>query len=463
MPEREESEQEEFEATLIVPRGGAGGVLRPAARIPDKIGKYVIRQELGRGASGVVYKSHDPFVKRDVAVKVARHQGLAIPEDTPEGQAFFAEARAAGLLQHPHIVSLFDAGVEGDLFYLVMEYIEGRTLASLCRPGDKRPTLDLVVDIIFKCARALDFAHGKGILHRDIKPSNIMLNMAGLPKIMDFSIAEINVGGAAGSFALSPSLLGSPMYMSPEQARMQRLTPASDLYSLGVVMHQMLTGQPLFRASSLRMLMAMIDRHVPPRIEAWRSDVPGELCNLVARLLSKNPRERPQSGSELAAELALIYDRLRAEGRMLLRRDNSDSLRRLRFFNRFTANEMEEILNVGTLAHYAANAMITQEGEVDNAFYIVAVGDAEMRMAGRLVHRLEKGDCFGEAGFVSASRSTCSVIANSQVLVLKVSDARLEQCSDACQLRFYKTFLESMVHRLSAASAKALKVTWPGG
>ena len=451
----------EMDATLVASTGGRPK--RPLVAVPNRIGKYVIREELGRGAAGVVYKSSDPFVQRDVAVKVARHQGEegGRPEDTEEGRAFFAEARAAGLLTHPHIVSLFDAGVEGDLFYLVMEYIEGSTLAPMCRPEAQRPSLDRVVDIVYKCAKALDYSHNKGILHRDIKPSNIMINAAGLPKIMDFSIAEINADNPT-NFALTPSLLGSPMYMSPEQSRMQRLTPASDLYSLGVVLYQLVTGQPLFRARDLPMLLALIERQPAPRLELLRPDVPGELGNLVARLLTKNPRERPQSGNELAAELAMIFDRLRVAGRQLVRRDNSDSLRRLRFFDRFSAAEMEEILNVGSLAHYAAYSMISQEGEVDNAFYIIVLGSAEMRMGGRLLHKLEKGDCFGEAGFVSASRSTCSVISETQVLALKVSDARLEQCSDQCQLRFYKTFLEAMIHRLSSASAKAMKVSWPG-
>jgi eukaryotic-like serine/threonine-protein kinase len=454
---------EDLDATLVASNGTDGRAKRPVGRVPNRIGKYVIREELGRGTAGVVYKSYDPFVQRDVAVKVARHQGeeAGPPEDTEEGRAFFSEARAAGLLQHPHIVSLFDAGVEGDLFYLVMEYVEGQTLAPLCRSEAPRPPLDRVVDVVYKCAKALDFAHSKGILHRDIKPSNIMINAAGLPKIMDFSIAEINSDNPS-HFALTPSLLGSPMYMSPEQARMQRLTPASDLYSLGVVMYQLITGQPLFRARDLPSLLSLIERQPAPRVETLRKDVPGELCNLLAKLLAKNPRERPQSGNELAAELAMIFDRLRVQGRQLVRRDNSDSLRRLRFFDRFTPGEVEEILNVGTLAHYSAHAMITHEGEVDNAFYIIVLGSAEMRMGGRLLHKLNKGDCFGEAGFVSASRSTCSVISDSQVLALKVVDSRLEQCSEPCQLRFYKTFLEAMIHRLSAASAKAAAHSWPG-
>jgi len=441
-----------FEATFMA--STAERRRRMVDKVPERIGKYLIRSELGRGAGGVVYKSYDPFVRRDVAVKLARHQGdgKAAPEDTDEGQAFFAEARAAGMLQHPNIVSLFDAGVEADLFYLVMEYVDGSTLLQHCNPQGTRLPVERVLEIIFKCANALDYSHSRGILHRDIKPSNIMLTAGGVPKIMDFSIAEINTDTTSG-FALSQSLLGSPLYMSPEQVRMETLTPASDLYSLGAVMYQLLTCQPLYRAPDLKQLFAQIAGKPAPRIEESRSDVPPEVCEVVAKLLQKRVRDRYASGKDLAGELARLFDALRVQERQQARRDNSNSLRRLRFFDRFSDSEIEEVLNASSLAHHAAGSVIVQEGEIENAFYIVVVGSAEVRRMGKSLHRLEKGDCYGETGFLSAQRSTCSVIADSQVLALKVSGTRLEQRSEGCQLRFYKTFLESMIYRLSMTSA----------
>jgi serine/threonine protein kinase len=429
---------------------------RVVENVPERIGKYLIRGELGRGAGGIVYKSYDPFVRRDVAVKLARHQGdgTVAPEESEEGQAFFAEARAAGMLQHPNIVSLFDAGVENDVFYLVMEYIDGATLLPLCNPHAPRPPVERVLEIIFKCANALDYSHTRGIMHRDIKPSNIMLTQSGVPKIMDFSIAEINTDTQSG-FALSQSLLGSPLYMSPEQVRMEPLTPASDLYSLGAVMYQMLTGAPLFKAPNLRALFQMIEHSAPPRVEDSRVDVSPEVCAVVSRLLQKRARDRYQSGKELAGELSRLFDALRLQERQLARRDNSNSLRRLRFFDRFSDSEIEEVLSASSLTNHGAGSVIVQEGEIDNAFYIIVLGSAEVRRMGRALHRLDKGDCYGEAGLLSTQRNTCSVIADSQVLALKVSGARLEQRSEGCQLRFYKTFLESMVYRLSMTSAKA--------
>ena len=442
-----------FDATFMV--STAERRRRSVDRVPERIGKYLIRAELGRGAGGVVYRSYDPFVRRDVAVKIARHQGhSAAPEESEEGRAFFAEARAAGMLQHPNIVSLYDAGVEGDLFYLVMEYVDGATLLAHCQPDGPRLPVERVLEIVFKCANALDYSHARGILHRDVKPSNIMLIGGGVPKLMDFSIAEINTDTASG-FALSQSLLGSPLYMSPEQVRMEPLTPASDLYSLGAVMYQLLTGSPLYRAPDLRQLFEQIQSKPAPRVELSRPDVPPEVCGVVANLLQKRPRDRFHGGKDLAGELARLFDALRVQERQQARRDNSNSLRRLRFFDRFSDSEIEEVLNASTLTNHAAGSVIVQEGEIEHAFYIIVVGSTEVRRMGKPLHRLDKGDCYGEAGFLPMQRSTSSVIACSQVLALKVSGARLEQRSEGCQLRFYKTFLESMIHRLSMTSAKA--------
>ena len=347
-----------FETTFIASTGDAKR--RLPKRVPQRIGKYQLSGELGRGAGGIVYKSHDPFVRRDVAIKVALHAGVegTAPENTDAGKAFFAEARAAGMLQHPNIVALYDAGVERDLFYLVMEYVDGTTLVPFCDPKGRRLPLERVLNIVFKCANALDYSHSRGILHRDIKPGNIMLT-AGTPKIMDFSIAEIG-GEAAAAPSSKNNLRGSPLYMSPEQVRQEPLTPASDLYSLGAVMYQLLTGQPVFQAPDLTTLFRMIQTEPAPRVEAVRDDVSPEVCLVVRRLLQKDPNERYPSGKDLAGELSRLYDELRVQERQLARKDNTDSLRRLRFFDRFSEAEIEEVMKASTLANHAAGTVIAQ-------------------------------------------------------------------------------------------------------
>ncbi|HVT36832.1 MAG TPA: serine/threonine-protein kinase [Nevskiaceae bacterium] len=422
-------------------------------RAPQTIGKYEVRGELGRGACGVVYKGYDPFVARDVAIKVA----LQNPEMRAHAsdRAFFVEARAAGMLQHPHIVATYDAGVEGDLSYIVMEYIDGETLMPLCRQKGPRAPIDQVLDISFKCAKALDYAHGKGVLHRDIKPSNIMLTRDGVPKVMDFSIAEIS----GGNKDKDEGVLGSPLYMSPEQVRHQPLGPTSDLYSLGAVIYQLLTGLPPFVETQLPVLFQQI-RNVPaPRVELLRPETPRPLCDMVSRLLYKEPAQRFQSGGELAESLTRLFDNLKLAEKQVSRRESKDSLRRLQFFSTFSDSEIDEIMNASSMLTYSENQGIIDEGDIDNAFYIIAVGTAEVRKGGKKLHTLNKGDCVGEIGFLTAAKRTASVVAMTKVLALKINATLMDKVSRDCQLRFYKVFTETLIYRLTVTSAKLSAAT----
>lgn len=413
--------------------------------IPEKLGKYELRGEIGRGACGVVYKGFDPFVERDVAIKIS----LGDDDSAHGSRNFFAEARAAGMLQHPHIVALYDAGVEDELSYIVMEYIDGETLLPMCRKKGTRAPLDQVVDIIYKCARALEFSHSKGVLHRDIKPSNVMLTRDGVAKIMDFSIAEINATPRSGG-----GVIGSPLYMSPEQVKQEPLGPTSDLYSLGAVMFQLLTGQPPFEHREIQALFNAIRNDPAPQVSDLRDGVPESIVDVVARLLSKFPEERFQTGGELAATLSRLYDKLRQTGRQISKRENRDSLRRLHFFDGFADEEIDEILNASSISTYAQGETIITEGEIDNAFYLIALGSAEVRKGRQAIHRLQRGDCFGEIGFLTRAKRTASVVALEQVLALKVNAALMDQVSRDCQLKFYKVFTETLIYRLSITSAK---------
>lgn len=422
--------------------------------VPEKIGKYEISGLIGKGSCGFVYKGFDPFVRRDVAVKTSRgFSDSPTHDDESIQRAFFTEAHAAGMLSHPHIVSLYDAGSEEGMNYLVMEYVDGDTLAPACaRNVITRLPVDRVVDIIFKCAKALEYSHSKGVLHRDIKPTNIMLTRDGVPKVMDFSVAEVNDPDAAAD--TGRNAVGSPLYMSPEQVQRQKLEPASDLYSLGVVMYQLLTGETPYTGSDLLHLFAAI-RHAPvPQIEFKRPDLPRELSTLVNRLLAKKPEQRYPSGRELGNDLLRIFERLKQADANLSRRENRDSLRSLRFFDSFSDEEINEILNASHLLTYAAGAEIVREGEIDSAFYLIARGNAEVRKGSTLIDTLMKGDCFGEIGFLTATRRTATVTAASQVLALRVSATLLDQVSTECQLRFYKIFTQTLIYRLSLTNAK---------
>lgn len=434
--------------TLDTTGGSPAAADNGEIRVPEKVGKYEIRGEIGRGACGVVHKGFDPFVQRDVAVKIALSDG-GHGGTKSDDRSFFAEARAAGMLQHPHIVSLYDAGTEDALSYIVMEYIDGETLLPLCRRKGQRAPLDQVVDIIFKCARALDYSHSKGVLHRDIKPSNVMLTRDGVTKIMDFSIAEINATAQSGG-----GILGTPLYMSPEQVRRQPLGPASDLYSLGAVMFQLLTGMPPFQHAEIPRLFEAIKNEPAPRVDELVPSVPKGIADVVTRLLLKDPEQRYANGNELASALSRMYDKLRHEGAVVSRRENRDSLRRLHFFNQFSDEDIDEIISASTMSTYSDGETIITEGEIDNAFYILALGGAEVRKGKTVLHTMQRGDCFGEIGFLTAAKRTASVVAIGKVLALKVNASLMDKVSQDCQLRFYKVFTETLVYRLSVTSAK---------
>ncbi len=434
---------------LQVTEPGEGGGRPPAHRV-HKVGKYELRGEIGRGACGVVYRGFDPFVQREVAVKVAIADSMLRTGSNDE-RTFFAEARAAGMLQHPHIVSLYDAGVEGDLSYIVMEFVDGDTLLPLCRGKGPRASVERVIDIAFKCAKALDYAHSRGVLHRDIKPSNIMVTREGVPKLMDFSIAEI---ASLASQTPQTGVVGSPLYMAPEQVRRETLGPATDLYALGAVMFQLLTGTPPFAQTDMQALFAAIRTQPAPRIRSLRADVPDAVSDIVDRLLRKEPSQRFASGQELATALIRQFDQLRLAGAQIARRESRDSLRRLHFFSQFSDGDVDEILNASAMTTYAPGQKIIEEGAIDNAFFIIALGSAEVSKAGKLLHRLERGDCVGEFAFLSAVRRTASVVAATQVLALKINATVLEQVSTDCQLRFYKVFTQTLIYRLSVTSAK---------
>ena len=430
------------------PAASSAGGQRPA----DMIGKYQVLGEVGRGACGVVYKGFDPFVSRDVAIKIASTPPEALEQTLHKHheRAFFAEARAAGRLAHPHIVSLYDAGAEGELSYLVMEYVDGDTLLPLCKKSGPRAPLDQVLDIGFKCAKALDYAHIRGVLHRDIKPGNIMLTRDGVPKLMDFSIAMI--GAQVNEISDKP--VGSPRYMSPEQTRCAALTPQSDLYSLGAVLYQLITGEPPFTTNDAQQLFHDVAKTPAPRIELLRPDAPKALSDIVTRLLMKNPNERFQSGNDLANELLRLFNQLRLAGQQIARREGRDSLRSLRFFDSFSDEEIEEILKASVINNYNDGDSIIREGDIDRAFFIIVEGSAEVQKNGKGLSVLKKGDCVGEIGFLGATRRTASVVAQGRVLALKVSATLIEQVSLECQLRFYKVFIETLIYRLSITSAK---------
>ena len=415
-----------------------------ATAAPRKLGKYDLIEEVGRGAYGIVYRGRHPFVQRDVAIKIPTGPAAEKPDE-----AFFAEARAAGKLSHPYIVSVYDAAKEAGQRYIVMEYIQGETLKRLCEPDGPRLKVERVVDIMLKVSLALDYVHKNGVLHKDIKPANIMLTADGTPRLMDFGIAATE-----GQTERVTRVEGSPMFMSPEQVSGRPLGPPADLYALGSLMYLLLTGKPLFVASHPKELFMLVKTAPVPSLKG-RKGIPEALAAIVERLLAKDPAARYQSGRELGEELAAVAEHLRTGGRRKSLVISQESLKELRFFKAFTGGELRELLDASTTVVNRAGQVIIKEGEMDNCLYILLAGLAEVRKGRQLIALLEKGDVFGEIGFLYAVKRTASVLATTDVMALKVNSTLLDQMSEQCQLHYYKVFTENLILRLALTTDKA--------
>ena len=293
------------------------------------LGRYEIIEELGQGAMGIVYKAHDPLIERFVALKTINLQILPEKEKQAYKARFYQEAKAAGHLNHPNIVTIHDLGESGDVAYIAMELMEGRELQAIL-DSEKRLQIEDVLSIGIQVASGLNFAHKRGIVHRDIKPSNIMVLGDNHVKIADFGIARMS-----SSLALTKTgmIIGSPLYMSPEQISSDPLDARSDIFSLGIVLYQMLTGKLPFTGDNANTVMFQILNEDPPAPSSINPEVPDELDQIVAKCLGKKPEDRFRNAKALADELRSCHERiLRVQDGLdhaLVSRANLNRLKRL--------------------------------------------------------------------------------------------------------------------------------------
>ena len=417
-------------------------------KLPEKIGKYQIIREAGRGSTGTVYLSHDPYYGRDVAIKLYREStGDDESEARIARKMFFNEAQMVGRLQHPNILPIFDAGEENGRYYVVMEHVHGaRTLAAYCRPDNLLP-IDEVVRILFSAARALHYAHTRGVVHRDLKPSNIMLTVDNDVRVIDFGIAVWRDGAISSIRGVA----GSPSYMSPEQVKSEELGPATDVYALGAVMYELLTGRRPFKASNLAKLLHQIVFATAPPVHSLRVDVPEDLEEIVWRAMHKKPEDRYGNSLELAAALTRVHQKLRQSHNALDERERLAILRGLRFFHDFSHGEIRELLKAAEWREYSPGQDIVRQGDMDDRFYVLVAGQVDVEADERCVGQLSVGDCFGESSSVPDARRQATIRSRSQVTLLQVSSTLLETLSASCQLRFNRMFLRTLIQRLQGS------------
>ena len=415
---------------------------------PKKLGKYDIQKQIGRGSMGIVYQGYDPFTDKLVAVKVAMSEAL---KDKESGQRyrkmFFNEAHAAGMLKHPNIMGILDAGVDEEECYIVMELVEGAdTLKTHCKPESLLPVKQ-VVEIIFKCAKALDYAHRQGIIHRDIKPTNILLTKDKDVKIGDFSIAHIITSDTTHTMPMG--FVGSPRYMSPEQVQEDSISIQTDLFSLGIVMYELLTGKHPFIADSFSRLIHKIINEQQPPMSSHRSDLPEILERIIYHALQKSPSKRYKMGLNMAADLSLAFDYLEQPQEDIAEQEMFNAVQGVEFFREFPESEIWEIIRACIWQTCNADEEIIVEGDIDDSFYIIVSGTTEVLKEGHLLGVLHPGDCFGEMNYLGKAMRSATIKAKETMQLMKINATLIDQVSVDCQLRFSKVFLKTLVRRLS--------------
>ncbi len=417
----------------------------------EKVGKYEIIKELGKGATSAVYQAYDPFQKRQVAIKVVYPEALGDKEHGKRYKKLFVtEASLAGKLSHPHIVAIFDAAADEDGSYIVMEYVDGTTLEKYTHHDQLLP-VQKIVEIIYKCARALEYASRQGVIHRDIKPANILLAGDSDIKISDF--------GAALTIAAETtqvSGIGSPAYMSPEQVKEQQLSFQTDIFSLGVVMFQLLTGRLPFKGANNYSMIYQIINVESPRPMEVRPDIPPRIDAIVMRALQKDTAKRYQTWDEMAHDLATALGTEEKREEQYAESEKFDTLRKLEFFRQFSDVELWEVLRLATWHKEERDAVLIHENDIGSSFFILVSGEVKVVKQERLINVLKAGECFGEMAYLGKQKfqRSASIVALSEIKVIEIRAETLAKASDLCRHHFHGAFLELLVDRLAMANMR---------
>jgi non-specific serine/threonine protein kinase len=429
-----------------------GTLMEHETGMVEKIGKYEIIRSLGKGATAVVYLARTPGSNRQVAIKLIRFSEENAAMSRRLRKLFQTEDGIGRRLDHPNIVKIYDAVVEKDHAYLVMEYIEGAALDKFCAINRLLP-MHRVTGIIFKCCLALDHAFKNGVVHRDIKPANILIDANDEPKITDFGLA-LNLGKDTGPESTFIMGVGSPAYMSPEQVKAYPLNQQTDLYSLGILLFQLLTGRLPFRAKNAAQLVYQIVNMDAPSVSALNPHLPPGLDPIIAKALEKDLYNRYRNGAQFAKDLSAVRYQMLEEDQTQQDLTHFEKLRKLGFFTEFEDIELWEVLRISVWREVAAKVTLIREGDKDRRFGIVVDGFVEVSTEGRVICRLGASEVVGEMAFLHPSDNTrrATVVTLEPTLFLEINSSALELSADEVRERFHKVLLTKVLERLRDAS-----------
>ncbi|WP_291992408.1 serine/threonine-protein kinase [Candidatus Accumulibacter sp. ACC003] len=423
----------------------------------ETIGKYQIIRTLGKGATATVYLADDPDMRRQVAIKL-----ILFGENSAMSRRlrkiFQTEDAIGRRLDHPNIVKVYDAVVEKDRAYLVMEFVDGGALDQFCAINRLLP-MHRVIGIIFKCCLALDYAFRQGVVHRDIKPANILLGPDDNPRISDFGLG-LNLQKDMGKDSTFVMGVGSPAYMSPEQVKNYPLNHKTDLYSLGVLLFQLLTGRLPFRANNPATLVYKIVNMDSPSVCALNPNLPPGLDPIIKKALEKDLYSRYRNGAAFAKDLSTVRYQMLDDDQTQQDLTHFEALRKMEFFVEFEDIELWEVLRISVWRELSEKVTLIREGDKHRKFGVIIDGFVEVSSNGRVICRLGSSEVVGEMAFLHPTDTLrhATVVTLETTKFLEINSAALELSSDEVQERFNKVLLSKILGRLREANKVLAKL-----
>ena len=421
----------------------------------SRIRRYDIIRPIGEGGMGKVYLATDKIIRRPVAIKIFSLEALPRADGSKEKimRDFFLETQTAGALLHPNIVVMYDVGKKGDLLYMVMEFVFGKTLLEHQR--DSSLSIKKSLEIAYELALALDYAHSKAVIHRDIKPENIIISAQGVPKITDFGIARFrkHLKGHRPS-----ALVGSSRFMAPEQILRREQDHRVDIYQLGVVLFELLTRHNPFRAANSEATLTKICTETAPSPGTLNSEIEPEIDRIVGRCLEKSPTKRFSTAKDLADALA---DYLRSGMHRGISPDNElvQSLKKFEMFSLFSDQEIHELIKVGEFITCKAGDYIIKENETDSNFFVLLEGNVKVVKRSRVLSDFLPGACFGEIGAFARQKRSAGVIAQDDCKLLQINALLFKELDPLLQLKMLHIVVRNMASLVISLDGEIMKLT----